>query len=205
MNPNVIKRNLVSESFHRLRERRTHTLFGGYLCLQMQTAVLGRRNDLRPDFRSFYQEFFSVKDHPLGAPYIKPFIEQKSSSKNLWLNGNVAGSYAPSSLRPGQPFRKVVNIEKKEYSLPTDHASKALQHLLFSNRIPVADLAIFLYRDFGFIGKIFTVRHLINVFAYEFGYSEKPDSITNSDFDCLYDLHYDAALDVDWLESNGEI
>ena len=61
-------------------------------------------------------------------PYIKLFTEQKASSKNLWLNENVAGSYAPSSLRPDQPFRQVVNISGRKYSLPTNHAQLAFEH-----------------------------------------------------------------------------
>ena len=117
-------------------------------------------------------------NHPLGAPYIKLFTEQKASTKNLWLNENVAGSYAPSSLRLGQPFRQVVDIEGRKYSLPPDHARRAFEHLLYSTPVQVADLAVVLYRDFGLLGDSVTIEDLIDIFAYEFGYAKEPGDET---------------------------
>ena len=195
----VIRKRIVANSLARLREQKTHTLFAGYLYLQQRATQLGRLDDLQPDFLSFFKKFFFVGNHPLGAPYIKPFTEQKPSSKNLWLNENVAGSYAPSSLRPNQPFRKVVLIEGKKYSLPLDHAERAHQHLLFYERIQVADLATFLYRDFGFRDP-FTIQDLIDVFAYEFGYSNDSGGRVNSHFGKLYSLDITATWDDDWLD-----
>lgn len=114
----VISKRIVAQSLSRLRNQRTHTLFAGYLHLQQRATKLGRLENLQPDFSQFFKQFFYVDNHPLGAPYIKPFTEQQASTKNLWLNENIAGSYAPSSLRAGQPFRQVVNIEEKNYSFP---------------------------------------------------------------------------------------
>ncbi len=127
----LIRKQVVAQSLNRLREQKTHTLFAGYIYLQQRACQLGRLSDLQPEFLPFFKQFFSVGNHPLGAPYIKLFTEQKASSKNLWLNENVAGSYAPSSLRLGQPFRKVVDIAEKTYSLPSDHAQRAFKHLLY--------------------------------------------------------------------------
>jgi hypothetical protein len=141
-----------------------------------------------------------VGNHPLGAPYIKPFTEQKPSTKNLWLNENVAGSYAPSSLRPDQPFRKVVNIHDRKYSLPTDHARRAFKHLLYDNPIQVADLATLLYRDFGLKADSMAIEDLIDIFAYEFGYTNKPEEKPNQDFQRLYSFETVRSWDEDWLE-----
>ena len=137
MNTYIIRKTVVSDSLVRLREQKIHPLFAGYLCLQRRAAQLDRLENLQPDFRDFFEEFFFVKDHPLGTPYVKPFTVQKASPQNLWLNVNVAGSYAPSSLRPDQPFRKVVKIDRKEYSLPNDHASRASKYLLFGKRVSI--------------------------------------------------------------------
>src|SRR5689334_14493103 len=134
----VIRKRIVANSFARLRAQKTHTLFAGYLYLQQRATQLGRLDDLQPEFLSFFKKFYFVGNHPLGAPYIKPFTEQKPSTRNLWLNENVAGSYAPSSLRPNQPFRRVVWIEDKKYSLLPDHAERAHLHLLYNERIQVA-------------------------------------------------------------------
>jgi hypothetical protein len=197
----VIRKQIVARSLHRLREQKTHTLFTGYIYLQQRASHLGRFEDLHPEFLPFFRQFFLVENHPLGAPYIKPFTEQPASSKNLWLNENVAGSYAPSSLRPGQPFRQVVEIEGKKYSLPLDHAKRAFEHLLYSNPVQVADLAVVLYRDFGLIDDSITILDLIDIFAYEFGYKSKPGQSPNEDFHTLYSLKTAKDWEDNWLET----
>lgn len=200
MTPLVIRQSIVARSLTRLREQKTHTLFAGYLYLQQRATQLGRLNDLQPEFLQFYKQFFEVVNHPLGTPYIKIFTEQKASPRNLWLNENVAGSYAPSSLRPNQPFRKVVEIKEREYSLPPDHAMSALKYLLYGKPVQVADLVILLYRDYGFIKKTFAIQDLISVFAYEFGYVDKHEAMPNEDFNLLFSLETAAHWDEDWLE-----
>lgn len=196
----VVRKRIVAQSLSRLRKRKTHTLFAGYLYLQQRASQLGRLEDLRPDFLQFFKQFFFVDNHPLGAPYIKPFTEQKASTKNLWLNENVAGSYAPSSLRPGQAFRQVVNIEGRKYSLPPDHAQRAFEHLLYFDPVQVADLAVVLYRDFGLLGDSVTIEDLIDIFAYEFGYANEPDSEPDEKFRTLYSLETAESWEEDWLE-----
>jgi hypothetical protein len=197
----VVNKRIVAQSLFRLREQKTHTLFAGYLYLQQRTSILGRLDDLQPEFLPFFKQFFFVENHPLGAPYIKPFTEQKASTQNLWLNENIAGSYAPSSLRAGQPFRQVVNIEGKKYSLPSDHAQRAFKHLLYSLPIQVADLAVVLYRDFGLRGSSVTIDDLIDIFTYEFGYAKEPGSKPDENFRTLYSLETTKNWDEDWLEA----
>jgi hypothetical protein len=197
----VIRKHIVARSLARLREQRTHTLFAGYLYLQHRAALLGRLEDLQPEFLPFFKQFFVVSNHPLGAPYIKLFTEQKASTKNLWLNENVAGSYAPSSLRPDQPFRQVVNIEGRKYSLPIDHAQRAFEHLLYSVPVEVADLAVVLYRDFGLFDEVVSINDLIAIFAYEFGYANEPSTEPDEKFQLLYSLNTANHWESDWLES----
>lgn len=198
---NVIRKQIVAQSLARLREQRTHTLFAGYLYLQRRASLLGRIEDLQPEFLPFFKHFFFVDNHPLGAPYIKPFTEQTASTKNLWLNENVAGSYAPSSLRPDQPFRQVVNIEGKRYSLPVDHAQRAFKHLLYSTPVEVADMVVVLYRDFGLLDEVVTINDLIAIFAYEFGYANEPDMEPNKDFEILFSLDTAQHWEAEWLET----
>lgn len=196
----VIRKEVVARCLSRLREQKTHTLFAGYLYLQQRASQLGRLTDLQPDFLSYFEKYFLVENHPLGAPYIKIFTEQKPSDKNLWLNQNIAGSYAPSSLRPGQPFRKVVDIEDKKYSLPSDHAQKAFENLLYSERVRVAELSVVLYRDFGLTKDSMTITDLIDIFAYEFGYTESQGAQPNADFQTLFSYDSNENLETDWLE-----
>lgn len=196
----VIRKQSVARSLLRLREQKTHTLFAGYLYLQQRSAQLHRLEDLQPDFASFFKQFFLVGNHPLGTPYIKLFTEQKASAKNLWLNENVAGSYAPSSLRPEQPFRQVVNIVERKYSLPFDHAQRTRKHLLYSIPVQVADLSVVLYRDFGLFDDVVNIQDIIDIFAYEFGYTNEPGAEPDENFHILYSLETAKDWQEDWLE-----
>jgi hypothetical protein len=196
----VIRKQVVAQCLSRLRKQKTHTLFPGYLYLQRRASQLGRLEDLQPDFLSFFKQFFLVGNHPLGAPYIKPFTEQKASTKNLWLNENVAGSYAPSSLRPEQPFRQVVTIQGRKYSLPRDHARRAFEHLLYSKQVQVADLSVVLYRDYGLLGDSVNIGDLVGIFIYEFGYSKEPDGEADGNFRRLFSLETARTWEKDWLE-----
>ncbi len=198
---NVIRKSVVARSLHQLRAQKTHTLFAGYLYLQKLSSELGRLEDLKPEFLPYFKKFFSVKDHPLGTPYIKLFTERPPSNKNLWLNQNVAGSYAPSSLRPEQPFRQVVNIQGKEYSLPHDHAKRAFENLLFSMPVSAIDLAIVLYRDFGIKDDAATSSDLVEIFAYEFGYANQPGGVPNDNFRLLYSLESKISMDEELFEN----
>src|SRR5688500_10896724 len=115
----VVQRQRVAKSLSDLRSQRTHPNFAGYLHLLQQARELGRIVNLPPKFLPFFERFFRVKDHPIGTPYIKPFTQKAS---DLWLNENVAGSYAPSSFREGKPFSKVVlSASPEAYSLYADH------------------------------------------------------------------------------------
>ncbi len=202
MKTHVVRKSVVARSFAHLRSQKTHALFAGYLYLQKRATQLGRLDDLQPEFLPYFKQFFVVANHPLGAPYIKPFTQQKASTKNLWLNENVAGSYAPSSLRPGQPFRRIVNIEGRKYSLFPDHAQRAFEHLLYSTPIQAADLAVFLYRDFGLQHDNPTIEDLVSIFAYEFGYASEPGAPVDQDFTILYSMDSIRNWNEDWLEKN---
>ncbi len=195
----VIRPSVVARSLARLRNQKTHTQFAGYLCLQQRAAQLGRLDDLRPNFTQFYKQFLEVENHPLGTPYIKIFTEQAASERNLWLNDNVAGPYSPAALRPNQPFRRVVRIEEREYSLPADHAALARVHLLYEKPIQVADLAVVLYRDYGFVKEGFEIQDLIASFAYEFGYADRPGALPSADFRLLFSSEGVESWDDDWL------
>jgi hypothetical protein len=195
----VLRSEIVARAFHRLRQRKVHTLFPGYLHLQQRAGVLGRLEDLQPEFLSFFKQFFEVRDHPLGSPFIKPFTEQRPSARNLWLNENVAGSYAPSSLRPNQPFRRVVDVVGRRYTLPPDHASRALKYLLYGEQLSVRDVAIFLYRDYGITTTSPTVQHMVDVFMYEFGYTRKAGESADQAFWTLFQDDTTHEGGVEWF------
>lgn len=194
----VIKKEFILKSLNYLRNQTIHPLFVGYLHLQRRSGELDRLIDLQPDFLSYYKEFFYIEGHPLGTPYIRVFTDKPASQSNLWLNANVAGSYAPSSLRPNQPFRKVIKIESKTYSLPDDHAAAAYKNLMYENKIDPFYFAAFIYRDFCFNKEDLSVSDLVDVFRQDFGYTNEQHSRSN--FEQIFKMDTKPLDSSEWLE-----
>jgi hypothetical protein len=112
----------------------------------------GRLDNLRPDFKGFFDSFFAIGGSPAKWPYYVPF-GSAGKPEEKFFNRNVAGSYAPSSIRPVNPLRKLASLEATPkghlFSLVPQHAEVA-QQMLHGAIIPGASLAAYLYRDYGF-------------------------------------------------------
>jgi len=136
--------------------------------------------------------FLRVPGGPPGKPNFRPFWNQTRDAGQDWLNANLAGSYAPSSLR-SLP-RRVVDIGDGGFSLKEDHWQLARQHLLYDDRVPAVALCAFLYRDFGFTtdGISPAPAALIDIFRMDFGYRLDSDDI---EFEHLYDANVPARED----------
>jgi hypothetical protein len=107
-----------------------------------------------------------------------PFSERGTDARAHYFNENVAGSYAPSSLRGGQAFSKVIDVEGQggaaRYSLKDQHGSLAVEHLLFGNRTAALDLAILLYRNWTLDLEQPTGSNVLGLFSEDFGLSAQP-------------------------------
>jgi len=177
----------VVESLAKLRKLGIHRNAIMYLCIKRAAVEQDATENIKIDFREFFERFLTVRNAPadrLNKPYIIPF---ESSDAKLWLNRNLAGSFAPSSIRPDNPVNTVITLvgtgASVRYSLKPDHAKQA-QLNLFKAKVPVLDLAIFLYRDFGFDSFEMDAEKLLTVFKLEFGYLI--DGKTTSDFEGLF-------------------
>ena len=185
---------------------RIHPTFAGYLCLRYRAAAGGTTTRLLPHFRTFFDEFFLLPGGSEKWPYYRPFWDEGTVARKSWMNPNVAGSYAPSSLRGDSPFRKVVEIEgtgrKARYSLLPKHWELARTYLTYGKPVPVLALAGFLYRDH----KIYaidpdrpTAESIISIFRHEFGYSV-PGSMKAKEFEHLYNEAIPSGLPDDLFE-----
>lgn len=166
----------VREAVENLRKRKLHPNLAGYLCIKRDLRAFPSENSVKARFKAFFDEFLAVPDGP--GPYLVPFKETASLESSPWFNNNVAGSYAPSSLRDGGAFLKVCSVDRntKSFSLREDHANLALNHLASSQKIPSLSLATFLLRDFMFSASSFPdAKQLLTVFRDEFGYRESID------------------------------
>jgi hypothetical protein len=194
----LVKKEVVASCLERLRQRKTHEHFAGYLCLLYRSAENGDTKNIQPSFPEFFEKFYRVPGCPAGYPYIKPFISKPPTLNNIWLNSNVAGSYAKSSIR--STFNEVVSVGSSGYSLKRNHSKMALKHLLYSVPLNVFDLAIFLYRDFPLVGDTVTIEDVVSIFAVEFGY-ESPEGERDSDFETLFTEERPDILNGELLES----
>jgi hypothetical protein len=179
----------VRDAIQELWRQRIHNHFPLYLCLRQLAFRVKRTTALEPNWREFFEPFFLTPGGPSKKPYLRPFTDRNSVVDGMWLNGNLAGSFAPSSFREGMPITKVVEAVGGErvsrYNLRENHWQLARTHLVKGGaQVPAVPLAIFLYRDYGFSkATVPTPGDLINVFKQEFGYVG--ESI--GEFDHLYD------------------
>lgn len=163
----------VREAVENLRKRKLHPNLAGYLCIKRDLRRSSNGKSVKPKFKGFFDEFLAVPGGP--EPYLVPFKETASLESSPWFNGNVAGSYAPSSLRDGGAFLKVCSVDRNtsQFSLRENHAKLALNRFAASQQIPALSLAIFLFRDVMFEApKLPGAKQLLTVFRDELGYRE---------------------------------
>ncbi len=197
----LLKASYVSRSLASLRSGRIHPHFVAYLCLKRTAARFGRTENLQPDFREFFDTFLRVHDAPKTKPYLRLFLDETASESNRWLNANLAGSFAPSSLRG--TLQKVVDVSgtkrKAFYSLRPGHWQLAKIYLAQDTPIPVVDLAIVLYRDFAIESQLPSVSRIVEVFREEFGYGSSAPEV--EEFQSIYVDDSQTRLASEWLES----
>src|SRR6266702_1675363 len=129
----------VREALDLLCKTRIHPAFAGYLCLKHTSCASQSVSDLKPNFRGFFDTFLAVPGGPLKKPYVLPFLSQAQGMGDIWFNQNVAGSYAPSSIRSQSPLRKVCafsgNGRKAAFNLIANHSEGAETYMLFGGSI----------------------------------------------------------------------
>ena len=190
----VLKPEHIAASLVTLRSCKVHPHFNGYLATKWTAVKEGRENDLQPKFTAYFDQFWRVPDFPSESPYLIAFRNNKN--EQLTFNKNVAGSYAPSSLRA--TLARVINIvgakSDAKYSLRVGHAQLALQYLCYDTPLPIYALCALLYRDFAFEGEP-SADALIRAFKTDFGF---PDvgAKSGDDFQILF--ANDALSTTEW-------
>lgn len=187
MGQKYIKKDVVQAALESLRSAAIHSHFAGYLCVKKGYRDHPNLPVQSKEFKIFFDTYLAVAEAPLGKPYVRIFTEGNPSATK-WINSNVAGSYAPSSIRPDKPLGNVIKVVGKgnnaEYQLVPDSAAAALSHLLNGARISPLDLATFLYRDYSF-DELTRPVDLVHIFTDEFGFSAV-NSHGKEEFDTLF-------------------
>lgn len=155
----------VKRAIEILARRRSHEHLPGYLAL-LRATHSGTRADVAA-IESFHSEYLAVRGAPADRPYLQPFRSRGRGA--TLLNPNVQGSYAPSSIREGRPFSRVLQTpfdgssdDSITFSLVDDHANRALSSMLAGNKIPAISLAVFLFRDRALALPSRDSKHLLN-------------------------------------------
>lgn len=180
----VLEPAVVRQAIRNLIESPVHRMFPGYLCLKQQESIHNRDDDLPFPYTEFFNQYLRV---PGGEkPYLVPFNPSKDpSDETLWVNDNVAGTYAPSSLRIDSPFTKVVEVEEaghnSRWRLKPSHWQLARHHLCDGQTLPAESLAAFLFRDYAFETEDPSAYTLIQAFEEDFGYE-----VSGAQFTTLY-------------------
>jgi hypothetical protein len=186
----VLDPETVQDCMWDLVDARVHRHYPGYLCVKRLANRDGHSRDLDFEYDAFFNLFFKVRDY--ADPYFVPFGQRHTQVADLWFNENVAGTYSAQSIRPDQPFDRVVDVEKvnnqNKASLRDQHWEKAREHLTGSDKVPVTALTGFLYRDFALeFDSTPEGEDLVRVFREEFGY-DPGDSSETEEFEHLYTM-----------------
>ena len=180
-----------------LRNQRIHEHFPAYLHLRQRAILTRSFASIEPDWNEV-SDLLRVPGGPPNKPHYRPFASRNvRDQRAYWLNPNLAGSYAPKSIRTTARF--MLSAAGDDYSLPRDHAHQALSVLLLSTRVPAWALAAYYLRNYGFA---FTddggPDELVSAFRREFLFPIAAGSLSESESDAAFfaDLGLDTDFDV---------
>jgi hypothetical protein len=193
----VIRPERVREAIDALTARSVHPFFPAYLQIRKTAVEQGIGSGIRPHWEDV-GSFLRVEGGPPGKPYFRPLFTRAEDFGRYWMGTNLAGMWAPSSLRQGMPPREVVDTANSAFTLRDAHAELALQHLLFGQPVDVMALAIFFFRDYGFYSdeserEAPNVTHVVDLFLRHFAFrglgsdQYEPGDVEQSDSDLLFD------------------
>lgn len=188
----VLTKEAVRASIDRLQGQRIHTFFAAYLHIRRQAALQERTEGIIPHIEDM-ATFLEMPGGPPGQPYFRPFWHRRRDARQEWINANLAGSYAPSSIR-NVPLKVVQVGPNSTYTLPANHWRNAREHLLYGEAVPVYALAGFYLRNYAFTvsGEPEYVE-LSREFLRTFGYYWNPE-----------EEEIESLFDPGWTIGSGE-
>lgn len=190
----VLTLDAVQYCVDALQQRRIHPWFAAYLHLRQQSARQGTQTEIAPDWNEL-GAYLEVPGGPYGQPYFRPFWNGPANAGQNWLNPNLAGSYAPSSLRAVP--KRVIDVVGQRFVLRDRHWELARTFLTDDKQVPLLALAVFFLRDFGFRSQeVPEPKDVSRLFLDDFGYQLPNDE---EEVAHLYDLTWKGA-DGSWFE-----
>ena len=191
----VLTSEAVKACIADLKTRRIHPYFPAYLHLRQQASVQGSAMTIAPRWAEL-GGMLKVPGGPYGRPHFRPFWDtQRREAGQEWLNRNLAGSYAKSSLR-SVPLKVVVANDDDTFGLREKHWELARLYLTHGEPVPAVSVAGFVFRNYGFVSDHEpSTDDLVGEFRATFGYSARDDD----EFSHLYSTEWRGS-DVTWFE-----
>jgi 5-methylcytosine-specific restriction protein B len=186
-----IKIEAVKRALDALVNARGHEHFPGYLAILKQRGSKASTNNNAETIVNFYKQYLAIPDAPEKRPFLRPFRSRGVGNPIRLYQQNVAGSYAPKSIRDKGPLSKVIEVRQNpsggvSYELPADHWDIVLSEMLSGHKLPVLSTAIFLLRDYAFEMDGPEIAKLVSIFRNEFALADAdPDGDTI--FSTLFD------------------
>ncbi|WP_240555294.1 hypothetical protein [Streptomyces albus] len=189
----VLTREAVKAGLTTLKGQRIHEHFPAYLQLRKLAVASSSLTDLRPEWKEV-SDLLWMPGGPPTKPHYRPFSSvNRKDETGYWYNRNLAGSYAPKSMRATSAF--MLNSNGDGYELPVDHAQQALERLLKGEQVPAWAIAAYYLRNYGFVfDGDGGYDELISAFKDEFGFEK------GTDFDVLFKDEEPTQLPGDWFE-----
>lgn len=183
----------VRRSIEALQKPFIHEQFLAYLHLRKRSVEEGTLTGIEPVWTEVGR-LLAVEGGPPNKPNYRPISSRtKHDLAGYWLNPNIPGSYAPSSVRRVSRF--MLDVSGSGFSLPPDHAEQALKAHLDNQRPSAWSFAGFFLRDYGFDRSASTAQDLIDGFCDVFRFES---TAPGSDFDTLFTIGNEP--DIVWFE-----
>lgn len=177
----VLTLDAVRRSIKELHKSSIHEQFLGYLHARACGIKQGTTTGITPDM-SEISRLLAVPGGPANKPHFLPMSSRtKQDLSGHWLNPNIPGSFAPSSIRAASQFMRGTQTGK--FDLPSDHVTRALTNHLNGTPRPVWPLAAYLLRNYSFDPDATGPQDLVDGFCEVFLFDSTD---AGSDFDALF-------------------
>lgn len=178
----VLRIDAVQQAIKTLQGLHIHENFVVYMHVTRQggqNAGIGeekRVSGITPDWFGEVREWLDVPGGPPSKPNFLPFSSRGSDPSRFWKGKNLAGSYAPSSLRS---MSSLFVGPDKTYQLPISEdglvdTSKLQDKLLNGSVAPAWAIGAFIYRNRAFVAPSEpSGAHLLEVFREDFSLTQE--------------------------------
>lgn len=184
----VIALPFVKQAIAELKRPKIHPFFLPYLVLRRHSVLSGSRENLTPNWKEEVGKLLALNGGPPTKPYYRPFFDQDVRDESrYWMNRNLAGSYAPSSIR--RLAGEFVSGSGRNYDLSEDHFQRAAASLISNTPVNAYAFSAFLFREYGFrTGDAEERDVLVEALRTVFGFDHTPQG--DKDFRRLFSVQW---------------